>query len=187
MKRLALTVALAALLAGYTAAAGAQSSPPALPRLTADQSADVQRQLDLYRTEIDGRVSRGEITADEADRLLKWREWQLAQQAINAMPPGAISDAPPIAASAAPPMSGDSTPPMSGSEAPPAPAYGAPQSVAPAAPVVRQYVYAPPPTVAYPAPYYYYPPYYYAPRPYYWGASVCAGGWGHHFGGRFCF
>ena len=28
---------------------------------------------------------------------------------------------------------------------------------------------------------------YYAPAPYYWGASICAGGFGHHFGGRVCF
>ena len=34
-------------------------------------------------------------------------------------------------------------------------------------------------------PYY---PYYYGPRPYaYWGPSVCAGGFGRHFGGRVCF
>jgi len=173
MKRLVLTLALAALGIGYTAAAGAQSSPPALPSLTADQSAEVQRQLDLYRTEVDGRVSRGEITAEEADRLLRWRQWQLAQQATQGMPPGPISDAPPISASDV------STPPD----------YSAPPARQAVAPPVRQYVYAPPPTVVYPAPYYYppyYAPYYAAPRPYYWG-SVCAGGWGHHFGARFCF
>lgn len=148
MKRLALTLALAALTGGYTAAAGAQSSPPPLPALTASQSADVQRQVDLYRTEINGRVSRGEITADEGDRLIRWREWQIAQQVSGNVPPGPIADASP--------------------------------------PVVREYVYtAPPPPVVYPAPYYYAP--YYAPRPYYWGGVVCAGGWGHHFGGRVCF
>jgi hypothetical protein len=166
MKRLALTLALAALAGGLPAVAGAQSSPPALPKMSAEQSADVQRQLDLYRTEVDGRLSRGEITADEADRLLRWREWQLAQQATNEIPPGPISDAPPIASSAAPPAR-DYT------AAPPAREYVY-------APPVREYVYAPPPV--YPAPYYVY-----TPRRYYWGPTVCAGGWGHHFGGRFCF
>lgn len=147
MKRLAVTFALVAL-AGHAAVAGAQSSPPPLPSMTAEQSADLQRQMDLYRTEINGRVARGEISAAEGDRLLKWREWQIAQQVTGTAPPGPIAE---------------STPP-----------------------VVRPYYYAPPPAVVYPAPYYY-APYYYAPRPYYWGASVCAGGFGRHFGGRFCF
>jgi hypothetical protein len=155
MKRLVLALALAALAGGYAAAAGAQSSPPPLPPMTAEQSANVERQVDLYRTEINGRVGRGEITAAEGDRLLKWREWQIAQQvtgeAAEALPPGPIADSPPIA----------------------------PPRVA-----TREYAYAPPPTAVYPAPYYV--PYYYTPRPYYWG-SVCAGGWGHHFGGRICF
>lgn len=151
MKRLALTLALAAVAGGYTAAAGAQSSPPALPQLSTSQSAEVQRQLDLYRTEIDGRVARGEIRAAEGDRLLKWREWQIAQQVTGAAPPPGpiVEQAPPV--------------------------------------VTGQYYYAAPPVV-YPAPYYApYPYYYYAPRPYYWGLSVCAGGWGRHVGGRFCF
>ena len=149
MKRLALTLAMAALAGGYPALAGAQSSPPPLPALSASQSADVQRQLDLYRTEINGRVSRGDITADEGDRLIRWREWQIAQQ---------------VAGNTAPGPNADSVPPD----------YVA-------GPPARQYVYTAPPTVVYPA------PYYYAPRPYYWGPAVCAGGWGRHFGGRFCF
>ena len=54
--------------------------------------------------------------------------------------------------------------------------------------------YGPPPAyIVEPAPVYgpYYRPvvpYYYGPRPYaYWGPSVCAGGFGRHFGGRICF
>ena len=70
MKRLALTLALAALATGHAAVAGAQSSPPALPSMTAEQSADVQRQLDVYRSEINGRVSRGEITERQLDAAL---------------------------------------------------------------------------------------------------------------------
>jgi hypothetical protein len=169
MKRLALTLALAALAGGGSALAGAQSSPPPLPALTASQSADVQRQMDLYRTEINGRVSRGEITGEEGDRLIRWREWQIAQQITGSAPPGPVADAPPARYADAPPGPYADVPPGPIADAPP----------------VRQYYYAPPPSVVYPAPYYY-APYYYAPRPYYW-ASVCAGGWGHHFGGRICF
>ena len=120
------------------------ATPP--PKLDAAQSAEVQRQLSLYRTEIDGRVGRGEITAAEAGRLLQWREWQIAQQVAGlAPPPGPIVDELP-------------------------------------ATVVREY--SPRPYYAYP---YYGPAYYPAPAPYYWGASICAGGWGHHGGARFCF
>jgi hypothetical protein len=40
---------------------------------------------------------------------------------------------------------------------------------------------------SYPYPYPYPAPYYWGPRPYYYGPSICAGGFGHHFGGRVCF
>ena len=36
-------------------------------------------------------------------------------------------------------------------------------------------------------PYAYPAPYYWGTRPYYYGPSICAGGFGHHFGGRICF
>jgi hypothetical protein len=158
--------AIAALAGGYAAGAAAQSTPPALPPLNATQQADVQRQLDLYRTEIDGRVSRGEITADEAARLLKWREWQLAQQALG------LGTAPePVAEDAPPSVPSDYAPPSAYAAQPPT--YYAPPYYVP---------YYPP---RYYAPYYprYYAPYY---APYY-GLRVCAGGWGHHVGGSFCF
>lgn len=161
MKRLALVAVLAALACSGAALAqttpyaappapSARPSPgaagaPQLPQLDATQQAEVQRQMDLYRSEVDGRVQRGEITGDEANRLLRWREWQITQQVAGlAPPPGPIYE-----------------------EAP--------------APVVREYYR--------PYPYYvpYYGPAYYAPAPYYWGARICAGGFGHHFGGRFCF
>jgi hypothetical protein len=153
MKRLALVLALAGLTGGYAAIAGAQATPPALPPLNATQQDEVQRQLDPYRTEIDGRVARGELNAEEAGRLLRWREWQIAQQVAGlAPPPGPIVE----------------------------------QAPAPVTRYVAPPVYYAP---AYPGPYYapyYYAPYYYAPYPYYWGVGVCAGGWGRHFGGRFC-
>jgi hypothetical protein len=161
MKRLfALTGLTIALLAAAPFAL-AQSSPPALPALTPEQSASVERRLDLYRKETEGRVSRGEISADEADRLLQWREWQIARQ---------VSDA-----SSAPPRSGQDDVPPDYREPP------VRESVAP-----RDYALVAP--APYPGPYYPSPaPYYAAPRPYYWGPAVCAGGFGHHFGGRICF
>jgi hypothetical protein len=152
MKRIILATALAALAGGGNALA--QSSPPPLPKLDAQQSADVGQQLSLYRTEIEGRVARGEITAAEADRLIAWRHWQLAQSAAGLAPPGDV-------------------PPGPIADAPPRP--------------VQQYYYSPPPVYYAAPPVYYAPPAYYAPYPYYWGPRVCAGGFGRHFGGRFCF
>jgi len=172
MKRLALALALAAVTGSYALVAGAQAVPP-LPQMDATQSAQVEQKLALYRAEVDGRVARGEITAEEASRLLEWRRWQLAQEVTGRVPqfagdvpPGPISDAPPSRAAG---------------DVPPGPISDSPPSR-----VVREYYYAPPPAY-YPG---YYPPYYYAPGPYpyyYWGARVCAGGFGHHFAGRFCF
>ena len=160
----ALSAITLALLAGAGGAL-AQSSPPPLPAMTAEQSASVQQRLDLYRRETEGRVSRGEITADEAERLLQWREWQLAAQAsaTSSPAPTTQSDVPPDYYEQAPRQ------------------YAAPRAyVAP-----RDYVVVEPPP--YYGPYYRYPPYYWAPGPYYWGPAVCAGGFGRHFGGRICF
>jgi hypothetical protein len=86
MPRFALAVALASLLT-LPCLAGAQESPPPLPALTPDQSRQVQQEIDRYRNETEQRVARGEITPDEAERLLQWREWQLAQQAAGLAPP----------------------------------------------------------------------------------------------------
>jgi len=98
MKRLfALSGITIALLAGAPCAL-AQSSPPPLPSLTQQQSATLEQRLDPYRKQTEDRVSRGEITADEADRLIKWREWQIARQVagVSSAPrPGARSDVPP--------------------------------------------------------------------------------------------
>lgn len=163
MKRLiALSGISLALLAGGPAAL-AQSSPPALPALTPQQSSEVQQRLDLYRRQTEGRVARGDISADEADRLMNWRSWQIARQVAG------IAPSPPP-----PAMSYDAVPPDY-HERPP-----------------QDYVVEPPPYYSpyYAPPYYapyYAPPYYSGPRPYYWGPAVCAGGFGRHFGGRICF
>jgi len=64
----------------------AQDGAPAMPPLTAAQTQQVQSEMESYRRETDARVARGEITPDEAQRLLQWREWQLAQQAAGLAP-----------------------------------------------------------------------------------------------------
>lgn len=96
MKRLVLALATAGLACTIAVAgpATAQAALPAAPSLSAAQSADVSRQMDLYRTEVNGRIARGEITADEGNRLLQWREWQLSQQAAG-LAPAPVTQAPP--------------------------------------------------------------------------------------------
>jgi hypothetical protein len=167
-------------LSGFTLALGiaspvasAQSIPPPLPSLTQPQSQELAAQMDGYRRATDARVARNEITADEAARLVQWREWQIARQIAAARPapmPPTTADAgayPPV-----PPDYRESVPPDYRDGAPPD--YYA---VDPAPAYVPYYSPA--------VPYY---PYYYGPRPYaYWGPSVCAGGFGRHFGGRVCF
>ncbi len=139
-KPLALALAIAA---SGASTALAQSEPPALPTLAPAQQDQVRQQLDPYRARVQARIERGEINPDEGNRLIRWREWQLAQQAAGLAPPPATA-------------------------------------TAPSDRVVREYVYPPYP---------YYPPYagpYYYPGPVYWGAGICAGGFGHHWGGRIC-
>ena len=196
MKRLALVAALASL-AGAPAVL-AQSTPsdyvppstaapmpapsgsvPPMPSLDTNQSAEVQRQLAPYRTQIDARVTRGEITPDEAGRLLQWREWQIAQQVART-----ASRSAPVYDQAPPPdydqgqSAGDQGPPSGAQPYQAQPYYGQQPYAQPYyAPYYGPY-YAPP---------YYYAPRYYAPAPYYWGTRICAGGWGHHGGARVCF
>jgi hypothetical protein len=180
MKRLfALSGITLALLAG-TPFAHAQSSPPPMPSLSPEQSATVNQRLDAYRQQTERRVARGEITQDEADNLLKWREWQIAGQVAGVMR-SPRSDVPP---GYAPPASSrsdvppDYAPPDSSRSDVPPDYYEAP-------PPRRDYVVVEPPP--YYGPYYRYPtPYYWGPYSY-WGPSICAGGFGHHVGGRICF
>ena len=168
---ISISVIALALTAG---AASAQSStPPPLPALTQQQRQEVDARIDAYRRITDERVARGEITADEAARLVQWREWQIARQTLAqaAIPPD-YREVPRADASQPPDY-----------REPPADYY----TVEPPSGYVP-YRYA---TPYYAAPYYgpYYGPYW-GPRPYaYWGpsVSVCAGGFGRNFGGRICF
>ena len=187
-------ISISAIALAMTAGAAiAQSStPPPLPALTQQQRQDIDARIDAYRRITDERVARGEITADEAARLVQWREWQIARQTLAraAIPPGYV-EAPPAGESQPPDYR---EPPPDVSRPPdyresPADYY----TVEPPGGYVP-YRYATPYYTApyYTAPYYgpYYGPYYRGPRPYaYWGpsVSVCAGGFGRNFGGRICF
>jgi hypothetical protein len=174
---ISISVIALALMAG---AASAQSStPPPLPALTQQQRQEVDARIDAYRRITDERVARGEVTADEAARLVQWREWQIARQTLAqaAIPPD-YREAP-LADASRPPDYRE--PPVAYDAAEPPSGY-------------VPYRYATPyyATPYYAAPYYgpYYGPYYRGPRPYaYWGpsVSVCAGGFGRNFGGRICF
>ena len=87
MSRFLRAFAAAALLALDAGPAFAQNSDvPPLPTLTSDQSARVAQEVARYRSEQEARVARGEITPEEAERLIAWREWQLAQQAAGLAP-----------------------------------------------------------------------------------------------------
>jgi hypothetical protein len=167
MKQTLLALALAGALMAAAPAATAQATPPPLPQLTAEQSTRVDQEMDRYRREIDARLTRGEITPDEAQRLSAWHQWQYAQQIARPASPGPMAQR----SAGVPP---DYVPP-------PAPYYeSTPYYAAPA-----PYYAAPVPYYAAPAPYYAYPPYYAAPRVY-WGPTVCAGGFGRHSFARFC-
>jgi hypothetical protein len=85
MKRVIATIATASGLM-LANSLFAQDGAAPMPPLTAAQSQQVQSQMESYRRETDARVSRGEITSDEAQRLLQWREWQLAQLAAGLAP-----------------------------------------------------------------------------------------------------
>jgi hypothetical protein len=179
-------IALSAIAAGLSMTAPpslAQSAPPPLPALTPQQQQEVDARMASYRRATDERVARGEIGADDAARLLHWREWQLARQtaARGAAQPDARAARPPVYAAPRPRDYGDAPRPRDDYDAPrPRDDYGPSDDYAIVEPAPA-YVYR------YPAPYY--PaPYYWGPRPYaYWGPSVCAGGFGRHFGGRICF
>lgn len=175
MKYLIAVSGIALGLLGGSTVALAQATPPPMPSLTPQQSATVQQRVDVYRQQTDSRVARGEITADEADRLVQWREWQIARQVAGNRAPSRVAmdrDTPPDYRDAPPDYRG----------APPD-YRNAPSDDDDARP--REYVVEPAP---YYGPYYRYAtPYAWAPRPYYWGPAVCAGGFGRHFGGRICF
>lgn len=178
LTKMCATLALASGLAVIALPCTAQSVPPPLPALTSAQSTQLDALMAPYRSEVDARVARGDITADEANRLLKWREWQVARQ-VAGLAPGPQA------------MYAQVSPPEPGSYPPVPPDYVGPAPAPYYAPAPGPY-YGPPPVPSYYgpplAPYYAPVPYGYVPYagPYYWG-SICTGGFGRHFGARFCF
>lgn len=150
-----------ALAVAVGAPASASPMPPPLPKLDVAQATRLADRMKLYRIEVEGRVSRGDITAAEAERLLAWREWQIARQIAGLAPPKPAYITPNYA-----PRAGES---------------GVPPDYRPVAPAPYVYsipypVYAPWP--AYPWPYGWYG----SPWPAItWGATLCGGGYGHHF------
>lgn len=95
MKHLIALSVIALAWTALPAPAAAQASPPALPELTQQQSQDLAARMEPYRRETDARVARGEITPDEAARLVEWREWQMARQITGAAAAPRYGDAPP--------------------------------------------------------------------------------------------
>jgi hypothetical protein len=87
MKKTLLALGLAGALAGVAPPAAADSGPPPLPALSAEQSANLNDEMTRYRAQIDERVARGELRPDEAQRLVEWRRWQLARQIAGLVPP----------------------------------------------------------------------------------------------------
>jgi hypothetical protein len=173
-----------ALLTTSTSTLGQAATPPQLPALTQQQSEDLHARIDAYRRATDARVARGELSPDEAARLVAWREWQIARQVASTTmrPARAPGDAgvPPDYDASRPRDDNASRPRDDDASVPPD--YDASR--------LRDYDVSRDYYVVEPAPYYYrYPaPYYWGPRPYaYWGPSICAGGFGRHFGGRVCF
>ena len=121
----------------------------------------VDQQVAKTRGEVEARVARGDMSPDEAERLIGWRQWQLEQQAAGQAPQPAI-----IARQDA--------------EA---------QRQVVVVPAPRPY-YAPYPYAPYPPPYYA-PGYGYGSAPGYggWapGIGICAGSGGRHYGASVCF
>lgn len=78
---------VAAMLALTALPAAAQTSTAAgSVRLTEQEQAYVNNTLSAYKNEVDARLARGDITPDEAQRLLAWRQWQLSQQLAGTAP-----------------------------------------------------------------------------------------------------
>ena len=75
---------------GAACAALAQGPVSATPPLTAAQVAAVQAELDAYRRDVEMRFAQGSLTHDEAQRLMAWRQFQLAQQAAGTTAPSQI-------------------------------------------------------------------------------------------------
>lgn len=150
MKKSALSLpfCLGLLACPLPAAAAAEPMRPVLPKLSAAQVANLDKQRELYRREVADRVHRGEITAAAAKNLVDAREWQVAEQLWGLAP--ADSGASPGAADAAPPQ------------------WDRPylyQGFAYDFHTLFPYFFLPSPGV-------------WGPRAYSWGPTLCTGGWG---------
>ncbi len=81
-----IALAAAGLLFAVVSSSSAETAPPPLPTLTAEQSANLEQEMVRYRQAVDARVVRSEVTETEAQRLLAWRRWQLARQVAGLAP-----------------------------------------------------------------------------------------------------
>jgi hypothetical protein len=86
---------------GAAAAPPAGAADPAEPPPASEQW--VEQQTAKVRAEVEARVARGELTPDEAERLIGWRHYQIAQQAAGQAPAPAILERQ-RAAAATPPI-----------------------------------------------------------------------------------
>jgi hypothetical protein len=87
MKAKLIMLALASVLAAGAGSALAQSGAPELPALSAEQKTNLDSEMRRIEADVDGRVARGELRPEEAERLLEWRRWQLARQIAGLVPP----------------------------------------------------------------------------------------------------
>ncbi|HZQ62957.1 MAG TPA: hypothetical protein VFC24_16500 [Casimicrobiaceae bacterium] len=87
MKKGLMALALAGALGAVALPTLAQTSPPPLPALSAEQSENLNREMTRYRADVDARVARGELSQEEAQKLIEWRRWQLARQIAGLTPP----------------------------------------------------------------------------------------------------
>ncbi len=145
---------------GIAVSAGDDSALPASAQL-------VDQQIATYRQQVEARVARGDMSPDEAERLIGWHRWQLEQQAAGRAPASQIVE-----------RQNDENARRNVVVGPSGAPYYAPYYRPYAAPY-----YAPPYAVG---PGYgpYYGPAYGTFLP---GISVCAGSGGHHFGASVCF
>jgi len=86
MQPLFIVLTATGLLFAMVPSSSAETAPPPLPALSAEQSANLEQELTRYRQDVDARVARNDVTEAEAKRLLAWRRWQLARQVTGLAP-----------------------------------------------------------------------------------------------------
>ncbi|MEJ7670289.1 MAG: hypothetical protein WKH97_16490 [Casimicrobiaceae bacterium] len=82
-----IALAAAGLLFAVVSSSSAETAPPPLPTLTAEQSANLEQEMERYRQDVGARVALRQVTEAEAQRLVAWRRWQLARQVAGLAPP----------------------------------------------------------------------------------------------------